>query len=156
MKTFNKSIALILILSFALMFNPLKSNASWSHGSTDLPGTVDDGTIIALGAVAAVGVGVLVYVLIKKSKQKKAMSNNFNSNRPAMSWENQFNNPNNVLQSAQQTKSSVFVAPKTTTIQQMENAKTTIPVDLVVKPLSSNNFAFNQTNGVQVGVRIRF
>ena len=156
MKVLNKSIAMVLVFAMLFALCPVQSSAKWDDQSGNLPGMADDGTIIALGAAAAVGIGVLVYVLIKKNKQKKAMSYNFKNNMPALSWENQFNNPGNTLQSAQQTTSSVFAAPKTSMTQQIENAKNTIPVDLVIKPLSSNNFALNQTNGVQVGVRIRF
>lgn len=164
MKTFKKSIAMAVI--FALLFSlcPMQSTAKWDDQSDELPGMVDDGTIIALGAVAAVGIGVLVYVLIKKSKQKKAISSDYKINMPAISWDNQLNTIANTAGSVIATQSnetrsssSLLATPKNTFMQQVENANKTIPVNVMISPLNTgNNFAMKNTNGVQVGVRIRF
>lgn len=164
MKTYIKSIALILIFTIALILNPLISSAKWSHESTNLPGTVSDGTVIALGAVATVGVGVLVYVLIKKSKQKKELSNIYKINMPTISWDNQLNAMANTKDSVFTTQytettssSSLLATPKNNFMQQVENVNRTIPVNVMISPLNTGiNFAMKNINGVQVGVRIRF
>lgn len=164
MKTFNKSIVVGLIFAMLFSFCPIHSSAKWDDQSDNLPGTVSDGTIIALGAVAAVGVGVLVYVLIKKSKQKKAMSSNYRMNTPAISWSDQLNGRTNTGSSVLTTQnnvtsasSSLLATPKNDFMQQVENANKTIPVNVIISPLNTGyNFAMGNTNGVQVGVRIRF
>jgi hypothetical protein len=58
------------------------------------------------------------------------------------------------------TVGSATVSPsfekQTSLIEKFEYAAASVPVDLIVKPINSgNNMAFN-SNGVQVGIRIRF
>lgn len=166
MKKFNKTLAVFLVMVMVFTIIPLKSNAKWHGRSDELPGMTSDGTIIALGAVAAVGIGVLVYVLVKKNKQDKATGamESYKTMEIIM-WENQIIKLAKEKESAAVTSQSnatgslpaFNVMPQNTLSQQMENAKNTIPVNLVLTPLSYNtNFAMGQTNGVQVGVRIRF
>jgi hypothetical protein len=166
MKKFNKTIAVFLAFAMVLTLNPLNVNAKYKDKSGDLPGMTSDGTIIALAAVAAVGVGVLVYMLVKKSGQDKATgAMETYKTMEIISWENRILNLAKEHQSAVSTPQSNKTAnlpafsmmPQNTLAQQMENAKNTIPVDLVVAPLSNQtHFALGKTNGVQVGVRIRF
>ena len=163
MKNFNKTLALFLALVMVFTLNPIKSNAKWKDGSGDLPGMTDDNTIVALGAVAAVGIGVLVYVLIKKKKRAQAVSTmEYRNNMKAVLWENQtyakvVGEENTALGMQSNETSSFSILPQNTLTQQIENARNTIPVDLVVTPLNNNpNFAMNHSNGIQVGVRIRF
>ena len=165
MKKLNKTIALFLIFAMALTINPLKSNASWGHESTNLPGTVSDGTIYALAGVAVVGLGVLAYVLIKKSKQNKAIGTmEYHKTMETLQWENQIKkmleSRENVVTTSESSEtcapSASSFLPENTLMQQVENAQRTIPVDLVVAPLSHTNFTMGKMNGVQLGVRIRF
>ncbi len=164
MKNFYKTIALFLALVMVFTLNPITSNAKWKDGSGDLPGMTGDSTIIALGAVAAVGVGVLVYLLIKKSNQDKATGTLENyKTMEIILWENQFIKLSNEQESkdsiSQNNESEILpdlcLMPKNTLSSKIENAKNTIPVDIVVSPLS-NQFAMGQANGFQVGMRIRF
>lgn len=164
MKNIYKTLVLFLALAVILTFNPLVSYAKWKDQSGDLPGMADDGTITALSAVAVVGVGVLVYVLIKKNKQKKAMSYNFKNNIPAISWGNHLNVNSISSRTAlanqkaeNQSINSLFMASGSTFMKQVENANKTIPINIMISPLSAgNSFAMKNTNGVKVGVRIRF
>ncbi len=162
MKKLNKTIAVFLIFAMALTFNPLKSHAKYKDQSGNLPGTVSDGTIYALAGVAVVGVGVLVYVLINKNKQKKTAATiiEYRNNKQQVLWENQMSN----VATGDKTTSDLFTSkttlltiPESTFMQQVENAAKTMPIDLVVSPMNKGcNFATNQSNGVQIGVRIRF
>lgn len=165
MNNFNKTLAVFLALVLVFIINPIESNAKWDDRSDELPGMTSDGTMIALAAVAAVGVGVLVYVLVKKNKQDKstgAIDNH--KTMETILWENQFvklakehESPISTSPGNKTSSSPAFsVLPKNTPAQQIENAKKTIPVDLVVAPLANTHFAMGQTSGVKVGVRIRF
>ncbi len=162
MKKTNKFIAQILIIAMTFTIIPAKSEAKYKDKSDELPGMTDDSTIIALGAVAAVGVGVLVYFLIKKKKQNKAMSViEYRKNIQPFSWENQLsptiNGEENSFALIQKNETSSFpIQPKNNLMQQIENAKNTVPVDLIITPLSNNNNFNLNSNGVQVGLRIRF
>ena len=164
MKNVYKTLALFLAFAVILTCNPLESYAKWKDQSGDLPGMADQGTITALAAVAAVGVGVLVYMLVKNNKQKKAMSNTYGTNIPLLSWEKQLNGNANTYGNILNTKkdetqpsTSLFMASGSTFMQQVENANKTIPLNVMISPLNTgNNFALKNTNGVQVGVRIRF
>jgi len=164
MKNVYKTLALFLSFAIMLTFNPLRSNAKWKDQSGDLPGMADEGTITALAAVAAVGVGVLVYVLVKNNKRKKAMSHTYGTTIPLLSLEKQLNgheNTNNTTlteqRSENQPSNSLFMANGSTFMQQVENANKTIPINVIISPMSKgNSFAMKNTNGVQVGVRIRF
>lgn len=165
MKKLNKTIAVFLMFAFMLTFNPLQSNAKWDDKSDELPGTVSDGTIYALAGAAVVGVGALIYVLVKKKKQNKTTSSTieYKNNMHALSWENQLKKATNDNENAvsilqnNKTANTTTITPKNTLMQEVENASKTIPVNLIISPLStSNNFAMNQSNGLQIGVRIRF
>lgn len=162
MKNFNKTIALFLVFALALTFNPLQSTAKYKDKSGDLPGTVSDGTIYALAGVAVVGIGALVYVLIKKNKQKKTTATIIeyrNNNQPVL-WENQLNGTPAIDKTNADYPSNpanAITIPGSTFMQQVENAAKTMPLDLIVSPMNTgNNFVTHNTNGVQVGVRIRF
>ncbi len=84
----------------------------------------------------------------------------------SMLWENQLRrtttpNSENSVSTMQNSKtegnSSLTVIPENSFVQQVENASKTLPVNLVISPLSTgNNFALINSNGVQLGVRIRF
>lgn len=162
MKNLNKTIALFLVFAMALTFCPFQSSAKYKDQSGDLPGTVSDGTIYALAGVAAVGIGVLVYVLIKKNKQKNTSATiiEYRKNNQSVMWENQLNvastgDKTNLVFSSNQA--SAITIPGNTFMQQLENAAKTMPVDLLVSPINTgNNYSANNVNGVQVGVRIRF
>ncbi len=164
MKKLNKTIALFLIFGMALTFNPLQSKAKYKDQSGNLPGTVSDGTVYALAGVAVVGLGVLAYVLIKNSRQNKATGvMEYHKTMETILWENQVvklaKEQERAVSTPQSTETGRLrpfsVMPQNTLPQQMENAKNTIPADLVFSPLN-NQFALGQANGFQVGVRIRF
>jgi ABC-type uncharacterized transport system ATPase subunit len=164
MKIRTKTIALFLILAMGLTNNPLQSNAKYKDQSGNLPGTVSDGTIYALAGVAVVGVGALIYVLIKKKQNKTASVIEYRNNMQAVSWEKQLtktsgieNSVSTIQSNETNGSSTISVIPDNTFMQQIENASKTIPVNLIISPLSTgNNFALSNSNGVQVGVRIRF
>jgi hypothetical protein len=162
MKKRNKTIALFLILAMGLTCNPLQSNAKYDDQSGNLPGTVSDGTIYALAGVAAVGIGVLVYVLIKKNIQKKntAAIIKYRNNKQYVLWENQMNSiaiEENTTANLYSNKTTQLIVPENTFMQEVENAAKTMPIDWVVSPMNTGyNFATNNTNGLQIGVRIRF
>ncbi|MGM0408400.1 MAG: hypothetical protein ACQERU_10470 [Bacteroidota bacterium] len=162
----NRFLSVFLAVVFLFSITAKQTHAKWDDKSDELPGMASDGEMIALAAVAAVGVGVLVYVLIKKSKQDKttgALENH--KTMETIMWENQIMAFAKEHQSDVSTPQSNEIGsipafsllPKNTLTQQVENAKNTIPVDLIVSPLSNQtHFAMGQTNGVQVGMRIRF
>lgn len=165
MKKLNKTIAVFLTFAFALTFNPAQSRAEWDDKSDELPGMSNDGAVYVLAGVAVVGVGALIYVLVKKNKKKKATAEmiEYKINMQAVSWENQINQTNigfnhsvSNLQN-HQTNNNTKISTGNSLLQEVENASKTIPVNLIISPLSTtNNFSLNQSNGIQVGVRIRF
>ena len=162
MKKINKTIALFLVFGMFLTINPLQSSAKWKDNSDELPGTVSDGTIYTLAGVAVVLIGVAVYVRIIRNKQKKTSATiiEYRNNKQSVLWENQINVASageKTEEAFSSTQTSVITIPGNTFMQQVENAAKTMPIDLVVLPISTgNNFATNNIKGVQVGVRIRF
>jgi len=160
MKKLNKTIALFLIFAFALTINPLQSNAKYKDQSGNLPGTVSDGTIYALAGVAVVGIGALDYVLIKKKKSGKSASSsvNYMNNIQIDSAGKTFITLGSEDENISTTpKTNLFFNKETSLMQKMETASRTIPVDIMVAPLATNNnFAFENTSGIQVGIRVRF
>jgi hypothetical protein len=162
MKKTNNTIALFLILAMALTFNPMQSSAKYKDKSDELPGMVSDEKIYTLAGIAAVGVGVPVFVIINKNKQKKTSATIIqyrNNNQPVL-WENQMGNVttgDKTTSDLSASKTTLLTIPECTFMQQVENAAKTMPIDLVVSPMNTGcNFATNQSNGVQIGIRIRF
>ncbi|MGM0621329.1 MAG: hypothetical protein ACQETJ_09820 [Bacteroidota bacterium] len=162
----NRFLSVFLAVVFLFAITAKQTQAKWVDKSNELPGMASDGEMIALAAVAAVGVGVLVYLLVKKNKQDKATGALENhKTMETIMWENkisalakEYGSAVSIPQGNKTGSIPAFsVLPKNTLTQQVENAKNTIPVDLIVSPLSNQtHFAMGQTNGVQVGMRIRF
>lgn len=153
MKKPKKTIVFFLILAMALTLNPMQSSAKYKDRSDELPGMVSDRTVFTVAGVAAVGVGVLVFVFFNKNKQKKTSSTiiQYRNNNQQVLWQNQLSS------TTTNEKTTVLTIPENTFMQQVENASKTMPVDLVVSPMNTSyNFAKNQSNEVQIGVRIRF
>lgn len=160
MKKHNKTIALFLVLAIVLTLNPLQSNAKYKDQSGNLPGMVSDREMITIAAVGAVGLGVLVYVLTKKKNSNKSASssvnymNNIQADLTGKASINLGSEDENIPTTS---KTNLFFNKETSLMQKMETASRTIPVDIMVAPLATtNNFAFDNTSGIQVGIRVRF
>jgi hypothetical protein len=152
-------LSVFLAVVFLFAVTTKQTQAKWDDKSNKLPGTVSDGTIYALAGVAAVGVGVLVYVLIKKKNQNQSVTSLVNyMTIQAGSMEKEFMNLRTEDENKSSTpRSNIFFNNETTFLQKMETASRIIPVDVMVTPLASaNNIADGNTNGIQVGIRIRF
>lgn len=156
MKAFNKSISLFLVISLLLTINPLKSSAKWHDESGNLPGTVSDGTILALAGVAVVGIGVLTYVLIKKHKNNKTANSTIEylNQKRASKYEDLLHNLGRENLSS---KTSLSINTESTLMENIEHTAKTMPVDVIVTPLNSyNNLCLGATSGVRIGIRVRF
>ena len=163
MKKFNKIIALSMAVVILLTFHPFESSAKWREMDSNLPGFSEgpsDGVVIAAVGLGVLAVGGIIYVLVKKNKSNKASFVNPDNgvNFHSSLYKTTINKGMECI--GFNTVGSATVSPsfekQTSLIEKLEYAAATVPVDLIVKPINSgNNMAFN-TNGIQVGVRIRF
>ena len=137
MKNFKKSIALFLAFAMVLTLSPIKSSAKWRDMDSNLPGYSNGpstGQIILIVGVGAVAVGALTYFLISKHKKQKA-----------------------VTQTGKFNTLNLSLTPQNTILEKIETSGQTLPIDLILAPINNtNNLAFGKTNGLQVGIRIRF
>lgn len=164
MKKFNKIIALAMAVLILLTFHPYESAAEWRDMDRNLPGYADegpsDGAIIAAVTLSVLAVGGIIYVLVKKNKSKKTSFNNADNGVNYCSSIYKTTKDKAMGSTGFNTTVTAPASPsfekQTSLMEKLEHAAATVPVDLVVKPINSgNNMAFN-TNGVQVGIRIRF
>ena len=153
----NRFLSIFLALVFLFSITTKQTQAKWDDKSDELPGMASNGEIIALAAVAAVGVGVLVYVLVKKNKNKvETTSVNYLNNTQVNSWGSEAYKLTSPLEN-KTTSSNLLINSNSSLLQKMETAGQTIPVDMVISPIgNSSNLALGNTNGIQVGIRIRF
>jgi len=166
MKEFNKSISIFLILAIALTFSPVKSNAKFKDRSGELPGMGGGGNTLIIIGGAGLAVA-LVYAVIKHSKKSKTTSSvgeNFINLQNSIS-ESVLKISNQGIDSLRviTNKSTLFntsnlsLVPKSSLLQRIESTSHNMPVDLIFAPVNNlNNLASGTTNGVQVGLRIRF
>ncbi|TNF41342.1 MAG: hypothetical protein EP310_07450 [Bacteroidetes bacterium] len=149
-KTLQKSISLILVISVLMTTCPLQSNAKWRDRSDELPGTVSDEAMLGVTIAGAVLIGGLIFIVVKGKKKLrtsayKMQGQNFESGQ-VKSFVNSGHLQNHSLTYTQHRN----------TFEKLDAAARSVPVELVLKPVSSgNDMAFN-TNGMQVGIRIRF
>jgi len=168
MKTFQKSFALFLAFAIMLTISPIKSNAKWRDQSSNLPGfaTDEDKQLVVILGVAAgvVVVGTLTYYFIHKHKMQKAITQTgeYINNLKASAWEKELNKPGEKKGSITSTTelfntSNISLNPESSLLQKIETSSRSLPVDLIFAPVSSShNLALGNTNGVQIGLRIRF
>lgn len=164
MKNLKKSIAIFLAFAIALTLNPLKSSAKWRDMSSNLPGYSDGpstGELIIIIGGGAVIVGGLIYLIVKKKKQQPTSfinptkSANFHCSMN-QSTSNIGGVTNGDNDTAMNQVSPLFVR-KPSLMQKLEYTAAKVPVNLIVAPINTgNNLALGNTNGVQVGLRIRF
>ena len=135
MKNLQKSIALFLAFAIVLTLSPIESSAKWRDNSSNLPGLASDGQVTtALVVLGAVVVGGIVLLVVKhKSKTKSTVS------------------------TSQYMNSTLSFNPKSSLLQKFEMTGRSLPINLILAPVSSSHdMALGKTNGVQVGLRIRF
>ncbi len=161
MKKNLKPIAFFLVFSMILTSFPILSHAKWRDMDRNLPGYSDGPTtgekIIIIGGGVVIA-GGLIYLLVKKKKTiPSSFINPENGPNRYMSA-----TPTNVLKNQNfgmsfKTPATTLFIPNATFMQKLENSVATVPVNLIVAPMTSNsNLALGNTNGVQVGLQIRF
>jgi hypothetical protein len=163
MKKFNRTIAFSMAVVILLTFHPFESSAEWRDMDRNLPGYSEgpsNGVVIAAVGLGVLAVGGIIYVLVKKNKSKKTSfvnpDNGVNIYSSVYKITNNKSMENIGFNTAVTAPASPSFERQTSLMEKLEYAATAVPVDLIVKPINSgNNMAFN-TNGVQVGIRVRF
>lgn len=153
MKNLKKSIALFLAFAMVLTLCPIKSNAKWRDQSRNLPGFATDkekrqATIIAISGGVII-VGAVAYYFIRKHKIQKTNSQTGSYLNNNMPFSYRKDSPSNISNLSFNTESSF--------LQKVETTSRSMPIDLIIAPVNSvHNLALGNTNGIQLGLRIRF
>lgn len=147
-----------------LTLNPLNANAEWRDRSGDLPGTVSDGTVAIVAGVGVVLIGGLIYVLVKAKKQQTSSLSSEN-NYLGLQTSVYDLELRKIINQAKVNPQEFFVSTSTqgesivkSTIPKVQpiNGTSKLPIDITVAPIHGNSFAFGNSNGVQLGIMVRF
>jgi hypothetical protein len=140
---FFKIMTIVLSICILQSACPKLTYAEWKGKEPNLPGTMSssDGTAYVLtalgGAAIIIGVAALIGKSIDKNKKKK-------EDNKLGYW------------GANKSCNYTFLRP-TTLLNEFEQTRLRIPVDLYVLPASlSNTFVFQSAKGLEVGIKIRF
>lgn len=142
-KFFTGLVVIVLLLSICSNEADGQIVAKWSDQSDELPGMASDGEMLLIAAGGVVIIGGLVALLVIKKKKDKEMESkveNFINNETVGSVidiKTDFSNVNSI-------------------IGELNKASEQLPVQLFTRCNSIPNTSYSFSQGLSVGVRIRF
>jgi len=156
MKKNLKTIALLLVFSLLLTSTPIPLQAKWRDMSSNLPGYSngpDPALALVVGGIVVAG-GIYAIIKVRQHKKKidainkAAQSSVFNPTGSSFSdFSSQFF----------PEKLNLSLCPETDIITDIQNTAQKLPIDVFFAPVSfSEKFDLTKTNGMQIGITIKF
>lgn len=162
MKKDIKPTALILAFSILSTIFPIQSHAKWRDMSSNLPGYSsgpDPALALVVGGVVVAGG---IYAIIKIKQHKKKIDEINRKAQSSLLHQTSASTGPSFVQSissgdALSDNTEFSVSTKTDMVTEIRNAAQKLPVDFFVAPVSfSEKFDLTKTNGIQIGITIKF